>query len=35
MRLNAVIARSVPRLLGYRFIVLARPKGGALGAGNA
>jgi len=31
---NAVIARNLPRLLGYQFIVLARPKGGALGAGN-
>jgi 2-polyprenyl-3-methyl-5-hydroxy-6-metoxy-1,4-benzoquinol methylase len=32
---NAVIARSLPRLLGYQFIVLARPKGGALGAARA
>jgi len=32
---NAVIARSLPRLLGYQLIVLARPKGGALGAADA
>lgn len=32
---NAVIARSLPRLLGYQFIVLARPKGGGLGAAHA
>ena len=29
------IARSLPRLLGYQLIVLARPKGGALGAADA
>ena len=27
--LNAAIARTLPRLLGYQFIVLARPKGGS------
>lgn len=27
---NAVIARALPRLLGYQFIVLARPKGSKL-----
>lgn len=32
--INAVIARDLPRLLGYQFIVQARPKGGALGAGR-
>lgn len=32
---NAAIARNLPRLLGYQFIVLARPKGGAPGAGRA
>jgi 2-polyprenyl-3-methyl-5-hydroxy-6-metoxy-1,4-benzoquinol methylase len=32
---NAVVARGLPRLLGYQFIVLARPKGGALGAARA
>ena len=32
--INAVIARNLRRLLGYQLIVLARPKGGALGAGN-
>jgi 2-polyprenyl-3-methyl-5-hydroxy-6-metoxy-1,4-benzoquinol methylase len=32
---NAVIARNLPRLLGYQLIVLARPKGQTLGAGNA
>jgi len=31
---NAVIARNLPRLLGYQLIVLARPKGQTLGAGN-
>ena len=31
---NAVIARNLPRLLGYQFLVLARPKGGALPAAN-
>ena len=28
--LNAAIARNLPRLLGYQFIVMARPKGGTL-----
>ena len=32
--INAAIARNLPRVLGYQFIVLARPKGGALGAGR-
>jgi 2-polyprenyl-3-methyl-5-hydroxy-6-metoxy-1,4-benzoquinol methylase len=32
---NAVVARGLPRLLGYQFLVLARPKGGALGAARA
>jgi 2-polyprenyl-3-methyl-5-hydroxy-6-metoxy-1,4-benzoquinol methylase len=32
---NAVIARNLPRLLGYQLIVLARPKDGALGAARA
>ena len=32
---NAVIARNLPRLLGYQLIVLARPKGQTLGGGNA
>ena len=27
---NAVIARNLPRLLGYQFLVLARPKGSTL-----
>ena len=29
---NAALARGVPRLLGYQFIVLARPKGASFGA---
>ena len=32
--INAAIARNLPRVLGYQFIVLARPKGGALRAGR-
>lgn len=32
--INAGIARSLPRLLGYQFIVLARPKHGAPGASD-
>lgn len=32
--INAVIARKLPRLLGYQFIVRARPKGGILGTGH-
>lgn len=32
--INAAIARNLPRVLGYQFIVLARPKDGALGAGR-
>ncbi len=32
--INAAIARNLPRMLGYQFIVLARPKDGALGAGR-
>ena len=31
---NAAIARNLPRLLGYQFIVLARPKDDAPGAGR-
>ena len=30
--LNAAVARNLPRLLGYQFLVLARPKGEALPA---
>ncbi len=32
--INAAIARNLPRLLGYQFIVLARPKGGLLRGGR-
>ncbi len=32
--INAVIARTLPRLLGYQLIVQARPKGGAVGTVN-
>jgi 2-polyprenyl-3-methyl-5-hydroxy-6-metoxy-1,4-benzoquinol methylase len=32
--INAAIARSLPRLLGYQLIVQVRPKGGVLGAGD-
>src|SRR5207244_1820043 len=32
--INAVIARSLPRLLGYQFIVRARPKGSAVTASH-
>jgi SAM-dependent methyltransferase len=31
---SAASARTLPRLLGYQFIVRARPTAGALGAGN-
>lgn len=31
---NAVIARNLPRVLGYQFIVLARPKGSVLGTAD-
>jgi len=32
--INAVVARNLPRLLGYQLIVLGRPKGGAVGASD-
>ncbi|MBI2160639.1 MAG: class I SAM-dependent methyltransferase [Candidatus Rokubacteria bacterium] len=32
--INAAIARNLPRVLGYQFIVLARPTDGAPGAGR-
>jgi 2-polyprenyl-3-methyl-5-hydroxy-6-metoxy-1,4-benzoquinol methylase len=31
---NALIARNLPRVLGYQFIVLARPKGSVLGTAD-